>query len=162
MADDDTPEEWATRRLETTYEQVCSVLDAQQDTISDIDTKAMRTVRFTVLLVGVAVTAAKATGPGILDSFWLRAGVLSLFGSLAVGVLTYSESDLYLGPSEQYVERLVTDDFSQSPWSQDLPRTYGEWIAENEKVVKLNGWLLAVTQVLLLVGIAALALAAVL
>lgn len=154
MADDDTPEEWATQRLETTYEQVCSVLDAQQDTISDIDTKAMRTVRFTVLLVGVAVTTAKATGPGIFDSFWLGVGVLSLFGSLAVGVLTYSESDLYLGPSEQYVERLVADDFSERPWNRDMLRTCGEWISENHEVVRSNGWLLVVAQAMLLVGVA--------
>lgn len=39
--------DWENERMEATYAEARAVLEAQNDTMSDIDTKAMRTVRST-------------------------------------------------------------------------------------------------------------------
>jgi hypothetical protein len=51
--------DWSSKRLEITCEEARSVFDAQQKTLSDIDDKAMRTVRITAIILGVIVSLAR-------------------------------------------------------------------------------------------------------
>jgi hypothetical protein len=154
-------EEWADTRLETTYENARSVLEAQRETVSDIDEKAMRTVRLTVLLGGGFASAYGITGIS-LDGFWALLGSTFLVASLVSGVLTYEETSLYLGPDEAYLGQLVSDDFREVPWHRDLIETYAAWIGENRTQVRSNARYLFVTQSFLACGVVALSLAIVL
>jgi hypothetical protein len=55
-------DDWDNQRLETTYMEARSVLEAQQQTVSDIDDKAMRTVRITIVLIGILISAREIAG----------------------------------------------------------------------------------------------------
>lgn len=146
-------EDWSERRLKTTYEEVRAVLEAQNDTISDIDDKAMRTVRLAIILVGIIVAVARIDGPEIFHPYWFGTGLAFLLASVLIGVLTYRDSNLFIGPNRDYVEQLVNDDFQDTTWDRDLLVTYAEWIERNFEDVRWNSFLLYITQLLMLTGI---------
>ena len=50
-------DDWTEYREEVTYQEARTVIDHQIATLSDIDDKALRTVRLTVVLVGALATA---------------------------------------------------------------------------------------------------------
>lgn len=154
-------EEWADARLETTYENARAVLEAQRETVANIDEKALRTVRLTVLLGGGFASAYSITGIS-LDGFWVLLGSTFLVASLVSGVLTYEESSLYLGPGEAYLRQLVDDDFQETPWHRDLIETYATWVGENRTQVRSNARYLFATQMFLACGVVALSVALVL
>lgn len=145
-------------RREVTYEEARAVLEAQQDTISDVDAKAVRTVRITVVLIGVALSAWQVE-PSLFDRLFGILSALSLVGALAGGLFTYSEADLFLGPNREYLARLADDDFENRSWRRDLLHAFGEWIAENSEEIQFYGRVLFVTKSLLLTGIVLLGLA---
>lgn len=151
-------EEWADARLETTYENARAVLEAQRETAADIDEKAMRTVRITAILLGVLASAWTignlAFHPGLA-----AASIVFLLAALCSGVLTYSETDLFLGPNRAYIEQLTENNFDDAEWSEDLLRSYAEWIAANRADVSADARLLFRTQLLLIGGIVSLVLA---
>ncbi|PSP79714.1 hypothetical protein BRC81_04220 [Halobacteriales archaeon QS_1_68_20] len=149
---------WSDARLETTYSEARAVLEAQNDTISDVDDKAMRTVRVTVIVVGLVASAVRFAG-NTFDVLWLAISGVAYVGALVTGVLTYAESTLYLEPGRGYVERLRRNEFGGRDWRQDLLATYGEWIEQNDRAIRPNGQLLFLTRVLLVAGVASTAAA---
>ncbi|MFC7157767.1 hypothetical protein ACFQPA_20290 [Halomarina halobia] len=102
---------WPTGREALTYQEARAVLDAQRDTLADIDDKAVRTVRLTAVLLGVFVAAGRIGGLALFDPHLSALGILLLFGSIVARIATYSESNIYLGPNRRYVEQLTTDSF---------------------------------------------------
>lgn len=151
--------DWSDDRMHSVYLEARSVVDAQNETMSDIDTKAMQTVRFDVLLVGVLLTAAQVTGTGMLENAGvfnpalLLIAVLSLLASVVFGVVTYNESDLYVGLDGRYVEALARDDIGDERWDRHVVRTFAGMIAENGEEIAWNSWLLTPTQSALVVGV---------
>lgn len=142
---------WSCKRIEITHQEARAVLEAQQTTLADIDEKAMRTVRTTVILIGVIVSIAKVTEID-LHTGLATVGSVVLFGSLAFGLATYDETDLYIGPNQEYLEQLSANEFRKT-WEQDLIETYGYWIAKNGDDMDFNGFLLRVSQALLFCGL---------
>ncbi len=146
--------EWDAGRVGVAYEQARTVVDAQERTLQDIDDKAVRIVRVTVVLFGVLVSAV-----GLLDSAAVAgplvyAGGGCLLLSLCLGVVTFAETDLHFGPRSQYLRRLVTDDFEDpDAWEQHLVQTYATWIEDNATTVRTNAWFLLATQVALISGV---------
>ena len=59
-------DDWTECREEVTYQEARTVIDHQIDTLSDIDDKALRTVRLIVVLVGVLATAIEVNYPDLL------------------------------------------------------------------------------------------------
>lgn len=51
--------DWQNDRMWTTYREARAVIEPQNDTMSAIDAKAMRTARLNVLLVGLLLTAVQ-------------------------------------------------------------------------------------------------------
>jgi len=151
---------WGSDRLEVTYAEARAVLDAQNDTMGDIDSKAMRTVRFNVLLVGVLIAAARFAGPSVFDPALLHLSIGSFVASAVLGIVTYNESDLFVGPQGSYVECLAHGGPTDSRWDRDLLETFGGMISENADDIDWNSGLLTVTQGTLIVGIASAVLAA--
>lgn len=147
--------DWENERMEATYAEARAVLEAQNDTMSDIDTKAMRTVRFNVLLIGVLITAVRFAGSGVFHSGSLNLAIGLLVGSSVLGIATYNESNLYVGPRGEYVERLADDETAGQHWDRDLLETFAGMISKNDDVVRWNGWLLTATQGMLIFGIVA-------
>lgn len=148
-------DDWNNRRLETTYVEARSVLEAQQQTVSDIDDKAMRTVRITIVLIGILISAREIAGANAFGDDFVYWGGGVLFVSLCSGIYTYSESNVHFGPTKEYINQLIDDDFEEGvSWDEDLLRTYAVWIDENGTTTWLNGRLLLFTQGTLLLGIA--------
>lgn len=185
---------WSSQRLETAYGDARNVVEAQRETLADIDEKAMRTVRLTLILAGLIVTTVEYAQPDF-DVKLFAAGLGSILISVLAGMATYSESNLYLGPNRTYLNELRTDritadqwdddrldeyarmvsthspsDLYTDPgpeyrkrirdggwnsrgWEQDLVATYSVWVDENSRVVRRNGWLLAITEALLVIGL---------
>ena len=149
------------KRREVTYQEARAVLEAQRETLSDMDTKAVRTVRITVVLIGALLSAWRIEA-GLFNPMFATAGGLALVGSLAIGTFTYSESDLYLGPKKEYVVRLADGDLDGEDWREDLLYNLGGWIAENGAEIRFNSYLLSVTQILFVVGVVCVGLSIVL
>lgn len=152
--------EWQTTRKETTYVESRHVLDAQREMLSDIDEKAMRTVRLTAVLIGVFVATARVTDTSIFHPLWATVGVGLLFLSIVLGTATYNESDgIVLGPSRTYVEQLARNRIVGREWDDDYLMTAGYWIGKNYDILKRNSHLLTSAQVCFILGLAAMVLA---
>ena len=146
-------DDWTECREEVTYQEARTVIDHQIDTLSDIDDKALRTVRLTVVLVGVLATAIELNVVQNLDDTLLVVGGGMLFLSMLIGMTTYGESDLYLGPNRSYINTLATSDFDDETWDEDLLTTMGKWIEDNYDEISWNARLLTYTQAALLMGL---------
>ena len=146
-------DDWTECREEVTYQEARTVIDHQIDTLSDIDDKALRTVRLTVVLVGVLATAIELNVVQNLDDTLLVVGGGMLFLSMLIGMTTYGESDLYLGPNKSYINTLADSDFDDETWDEDLLTTMGEWIEDNYNEISWNARLLTYTQAALLTGL---------
>lgn len=148
-------EQWQNDRLETTYREARNVIDGQAETMSDIDTKAVYTVRITVLITGIVVAAARIAGPSPFEPTLLTLGVAFLLISIVFGIFTYTESNLFLGPNREYLRDLATDDVEAGSWDEDLVYRLADWIDDNHSDIRWNGRLLFATQVGLALGVVA-------
>lgn len=144
-------------RLDLAHEESRYVIEAQRETMSDIDSKAVSTVRITVLITGIVVAAARIGGPSLFHPLLLPLGVGFLLLSTVLGVFTYTESNLFLGPNRPYLERLAAGD--DRDWQVDLILHFADWIDDNHRDIQWNGRLLFVTQVGLALGVIAIAAA---
>lgn len=147
-------DEWPDKRREIAYTEARAVLEAQNATMTDIDDKAMRTVRLNAVLLGLLVTglqfAPDAFDPGILG--W---SLLFLIASTICGIVTYNESNLYVGPQGDYIEDLAMNTFPEPPWEADFLEAMAGMLAENYNDIRRNSRLLTVTQGLLVLGVTA-------
>lgn len=121
--------------------------------MADIDDKAMRTVRLTAVLVGVLVAAVQFD-PGMFHDELLLTGVSLLVISIVLGIITYDESNLYLGPRGEYIEELSSHEFEDELWDRDLLETFAGMVAENYDDIQWNARLLKWALRTLISGIA--------
>ena len=158
MPDDDSGDDgsdgpnWSTKNRQVTYEQGNRVLEAQKDDINDIDDKALRTVRITALIIGVAVTGLQAAKTLTVNDTTAAIGLGSLFLSLTFGVLTYSESAEIVGPTADYLNRM-RDGRRGTDWEMDLLIQLPGWISRNQEKVERNARLFTFCQLTLLIGV---------
>jgi hypothetical protein len=146
--------DWTDKRREIAYTEARSVIDAQNATMTDIDDKAMRTVRLNAVLLGLLVTGVQFA-PDLFRDPLLQAAFALLIFSTVFGVITYNESNLYVGPRGEYIEALADEEFSDPPWEDDLLETMAGMIAENYDDIRRNAHWLTATQVALVLGIIA-------
>lgn len=152
--------DWESDRLEVTHAEARSVLEAQNDTMGDIDSKAMQTVRFNAVLIGLLLTAGRVAGAGVFHGGWLHVALAVLICSTAAGIATYNESNLYVGPGGTYFELAASERFAeQRRWDRNLVEGYAGMIHENEVSIEWNAWLLTVAQGTLALGIGCAVLA---
>lgn len=144
--------DWPDKRREVSYTEARAVIDAQNATMTDIDDKAMRTVRLNAVLLGLLVTGLQLS-PNMFHNGTLQASFGLLIGSTVFGVITYNESNLYVGPQGEYIEDLAEDDFPNPPWEEDLLETMAGMIAENYDDIRRNSNWLTATQAALVLGI---------
>lgn len=89
----------------------------------------------------------------MFHSRFLQSAFLFLIVSTSCGVITYNESNLYVGPRGEYIEDLVGDNFSDPSWEEDLLETMAGMVAENYDDIRRNSSWLTATQTLLVLGI---------
>lgn len=145
---------WPNDRLETTYQEARCVIEAQNATMTDIDNKAMQTVRFNTILIGLLLAAANAASTAIFETVSFGIAIFALTLSVLLGLVTYNESDLFVGPSGEYIEELAGDD-TNDPWHEDLLEPFAGMISRNSDDIVWNSWLLTATQACLIIGIIA-------
>lgn len=145
---------WPNDRAETTYLEARAVIEAQNDTMADIDNKAMQTVRFNTILLGLLLAAANASSPAIFEPYSFGLSILGLTASVFIGLVTYNESGLFVGLRGKFVEELASDE-TENSWHQDLLDTFAGMISENSSDIDRNSWLLTATQGTLMIGIVA-------
>lgn len=144
--------DWPDKRREIAYTEARAVIDAQNATMADIDDKAMRTVHLNAVILGLLVTAFEFAAD-MFNTVALSVAFVLLIISTVCGVITYNESNLYVGPRGEYIEDLASDDFSNPPWEEDLLVTMAGMIAENYDDIRRNSNWLTATQVALVLGI---------
>lgn len=140
----------------TVHEEARSVLDYQIKLLDDIDDKAARTVRITVLLVGAILGAASfedATGISLTSNYIIW-GIAYLIFSIALGMKTYNVSEPYLGPNPKDLKSLLHETSDEEDMLIFLvDEGFTEWISETEFLNRVNGWYLDLTQWSLVIGI---------
>ena len=150
---------WESIRLEVTHGEARSVLEAQNATMADIDDKAMQSVRFNAVLIGLLLTAGRVAGPDVFHEVFVHVALASLVASTVVGITTYGESNLYVGPGGAYFEETVNEATAGTEWDRTLIEGYAGMIYENAETIAWNSWLLTITQATLVLGIASAVLA---
>lgn len=153
MADD-----WPDKRREIAYTEARAVIEAQNATMADIDDKAMKTVRLNAILLGLLVTGLQFA-PDAFHATALRTAFALLIISTVCGIITYNESNLFVGPQGEYIEELAADAFPDPPWEADLLETMAGMVAENFDDVRHNSHWLTATQVGLILGVIAAVIA---
>lgn len=143
---------WSGKRREIAYGEARAVIEAQNTTMADIDSKAMRTVRLNAILLGLLFTGMRVA-PSLFRTSRLQIAFVLLVASTTCGILTYNESNLYVGPQGKYIEALAGNDFSAASWEADLLTTMAGMIAENFEDLRRSSRWLTLTQALLILGI---------
>lgn len=149
MADD-----WPDDRQEIVYLESRAVIDAQNETMSDIDEKAMRTVRLNTIILGIALTGFQLA-PKTFREIGLRVAFGFLVVSTILGMITYNESNLYVGPRGDFIEDLAISTAGVCTWHEDVLVTMAGMIAENYDTIRRNEHWLTATQATLCLGIIA-------
>lgn len=145
---------WSDTRREIAYTEARAVLEAQNATMGDIDDKAMRTVRLNAVLLGLLATGVQFV-PELFSTVLLQVAVVCLVGSTVCGIVTYNESDLYVGPRGEYLEALGAATFADEPWDVDLITALSGMVSKNRSEIhRTEKWLTA-TQATLVGGLAA-------
>lgn len=147
-------DDWPEIRHEIAYGEARAVVDAQNATMSDIDDKAMRTVRLIAVLLGLLVTGVQFA-PAAFDDLGLRLSFALFVLSTMCGVVTYNESNLYVGPRGAYIEDMSATEFFDPPWQEHFLETMAGMIAQNEDEIRRNARWLTATQVTLVAGVTA-------
>lgn len=131
-------------RWEIAHNEALRVVVAQNDTISDIDEKAMRSVRLTTLIVGVLIATIELEA--VRPHPWLlAASLLLLICSMISAILVYDESDLYLGPEVEHLERITVEKGEPDLFAEQVLDIYAGLILENGESIRWNARLLRFT-----------------
>lgn len=148
-------------------EEALRTLDRQIEWLGEIDTKAMRTVRFNALLLGVVVpTATFAVEFGLVgsvDAFYnvhVGSGIAALVGSTSLAGVTYTTTSLNVGVSGTDIRTAHRHGLSDRQVHDTLVTSYAEWIRSNRRMLVRNSILATATIVLMVYALALLALGA--
>lgn len=134
-------------------------IDHQIAWVNGIDDKAMRTLRFNVLILGGVVSGVSILlDRGIIDGVeevtdpFLLTGVLALVGSTSLAALTYTASSMKVGMSSNDIGSVHQSDLSDEEHNHKLMTSYRRWIEQNRRTIALNSDLVTLTILLLVYG----------
>lgn len=142
-----------TETLSFLYEDARRVIDHQIEYLSDIDDKAMRTVRITTVLIAILLLATRLDSTGHLVNPLTVLGASFLLSSIGVGIFTYTASNTHFGPGSEYYDHVLANPRTAPHWRTETLRSYADWIENNSTVNARNGTYLLVCQLLLYIGI---------
>ena len=140
--------------LRTSQIEARSVLDQQLSTLSDIDEKALRTVRIALLLLGIVLSATAFPDRAVFVIWLTIPGIVSISVSILFGLLTYTSPDPTVGPSTDFFEDVRVEPYSEAEWRTLLISGYVEWIGDVEELNSSNARTLIFSQLSLGIGVA--------
>ncbi len=146
-------------RWSVVFAEARDVLAAQTRVVGDLDEKAIRSVRLTTILVSLLLAAIEFQAAQFHLVF-LTASLLFLVASMVLSIVTYDESDHFVGLEDGLLEILATD-IDEQAWQRELLETYTGMVSENEDIIRRNSHLFRISNASLISGIV-LAVAAVL
>jgi hypothetical protein len=152
-----------TEALETVRKESRQVLSEQLRLLNDIDDKAMRSVRTSVILLGLVVSAVQLGNSSLsvakLGSWSFgfgMTGVCLLLLSVVTGVQTYSVSRPAFGVSDEHRADVVEGNYSEHEWLQFQLREYDQWIDSATQMNNKNAVLLHATLSSMVLGVLSL------
>ena len=147
--DGESTEEPSARQvlLEETRRQ----LDRQAAEVESIDTKAAKTVRYTLLGLAALATAFSFAPDTPDPNQWIGAGVFVLLGSVIVGVFTYTVSRVYVAAPA--VLEVDVKGMSAESIRDDILTQLAQDLDENEDMLSGDALFLAISQLLFAIGI---------
>jgi len=159
------PEQLAALRAEAR-----ETVDAQRETLTDIDTKASKILRLNIALVGILISvlsiatqlgSSSATGVGTVEPFlnsYTVIGVGALVLSTAFAAMTYTASELDVGVSSENLTGLLKSNFQRQETEVLLIQNYIMRINFNRSTNVRNIPLIQVTILLIVSAIVSFAL----
>jgi hypothetical protein len=138
------------------YEDARRVIDHQIAYLSDVDDKAVWTVRINAVIIGAVLSVYQLSSQVSLTDPIPGVAPVAFLLSMAAGIVTYTTSDAQFGPGPRYIDTVLDVPAVESHWRRETLRSYADWIEDNEHVGRRNGTYLLVSQLLLLLGLATL------
>ena len=157
---DGDPEQLAELRSEAR-----ETVDAQRETLNDIDTKASKILRLNIALIGILISVLSIaiqvgpdseTGLGNVEPFvnvYTEIGLGALVLSTAFAVMTYTASELDVGVSSENLTALLKAGFTQEETEELLVKNYITRINFNRSTNLQNIPLIQLTIVLVVSAI---------
>lgn len=164
---DGDPEQLAMLRAEAR-----KTVDAQRETLTDIDTKASKILRLNIALIGILISVlsiAVQFGPGSgsetgfgnvepLVNVYTMIGIGALVLSTAFAAMTYTASELDVGVSSENLTGLLRSDFEHQETEELLIKNYITRINFNRSTNVRNIPLIQLTILLIVVAIVSFSL----
>ena len=152
-------------RQGTVYEATRTTLDKQVEWLHEIDDKAMRTLRFNVLLLGLLVpgysmAVRHGTASRLADFYSIDTalGISCLVASTALAGLTYTASSIDVGVSADDVRVARRARIPDRAAFDALVSSHAEWIRTNRRTILWNSFFVTITVLLLIYGVVFLSL----
>lgn len=136
-----------------------AVLDDQLHELSDIGDKALWTVRTSMIVLGLMVSATSLGDVGTIRSLhWTVkfsgvAGVLSLLASSLYGLGMYVVIRRTSGIGPAYRQKARGGHFDEQAWRRVLLHGYDDWIADMEAITDMYGTRLFLVQMAFFGGV---------
>jgi hypothetical protein len=131
--------------LQVVRKESREVLSERIRLLRDLDDKAMRTVRTSVIFIGLVISAIQVSDGSFSSvstsslSFQVGvAGVSFLILSIIIGVGTYSASEPDLGVSDGHRTDVVEGEFNEREWLLFQLGEYNEWIRNTRTMTEKN------------------------
>lgn len=126
--------------------------------MKDISSRGLWTVRVTTLLIGALVGAERVSTDRVFaPEPAISAGVF-LFLAIALGFITYHETDIVFGPDPDYLADIAMGGYAD--WGDHYLGTMTGWIDINKDQIRFNSYLLLASQISFVLGLLLAAVAA--
>lgn len=152
-------------RNETMRDEVRATVEGQVAWLREIDDKAMRTLRFNAVLLGLVVPvfsfAIEFELVSDVQAFhtpYTALGIATLVASTALAGLTYTSSSIEAGVSSDDVRAAQRRELTDEEVHDVLLTSYVQWIRSNQKTVRWNTVLVTLTVILTIVAFVSLTL----
>lgn len=147
--EEDIPEDYDIESLRIAREEANRVIDHQIQTLTDIDNKASDTLRYSILFLGLLLTALSLvvrtdvgpTGVGsemspillYLSVGSVFVGILAILVTVILSIWTYMGTEFKPGPSYSDMERYTKKKYTEEEWLILLVRSSPNWIKTNAR-----------------------------
>lgn len=152
-------------RNETMREEVRTTVEGQVAWLREIDDKAMRTLRFNAILLGLvvpvfssAVEFGTVTEMTAFYNVHTVLGTATLVASTALAGLIYTASSIEAGVSSDDVRTARRHELTDKEVHDVLLASYVTWIRSNRKTIRWNSTLITGTVALTIAAFVSLAL----
>lgn len=145
--------------LRVTREESRIALDHQIAMQKDVDEKALRTVRLSLVLIALIVSVAQLMDPGQVTSLDIgtllsvAAGVLALSITVFIGLGVYVETDVPFGVGPGHRREVRTQAYTEREWLHVVLDEYDEWTDDATASNDLNALWLSRAQVSMAIGV---------